>query len=346
MPTRRWCKTHKHARPDQTHFVNNVNHDIMHPYNKICRNLAIGLSAALCLALCLPSCRKDSNPPQASQKPDMRYQLPQGNASFDASILNFFHTYDTYILYKFSGIDFNYQFSYNLAQPPNANISAIQGPVVMRGGDSIAIQSALDFMDQYWFSFYPEDFKKKFLPQKILLAGLMYTTRYTSATKIYDTPRVNPITVPIEGVDHITLPKIDTAFNTYPLASKLLLKAQVNRIFLKHLMYPMVNSVPPLVPLPAEFFKVSDYTLGGLTKAQRYKYGFDTLAGANAPSPYTDILSYLDTICAKPRAALDAYMFTPKVDSLGLMKRKYDILVNYFKTNYNVDIQAIGEKQN
>ena len=317
----------------------------MHANNNIFRNLAIGLSAAFCITAALQSCRKDNNPPQVSQKADMRFQLPQGNASFDTTILNFFHTYNTYILYKFSDVDFNYQFSYNLSQNQNANIAYIGGPAVVRTGDSIAIQAALDFMNQYWFSFYPEDFKKNYLPQKILLAALTCNTRYTAATKIYDTPRVNPITVPIEGMDAITLPKIDTAFNTYPLASKLLLKAQLNRIFLKHLMYPMVNTMPVVIPPPADFFKVSDYTLAGLTKANRYKYGFDTTAGANAPNPYTDILAFLDTICAKPRAQLDAYMFSPKVDSLGLMKRKYDILVNYFK-NYNIDIQSIGEKQN
>jgi hypothetical protein len=216
----------------------------------------------------------------------------------------------------------------------------------MRGGDSIAIQSALDFMEQYWFGFYPEAFKKKYLPQKILLAGLIYNTRWNNTTKIYDTPRVSPYIIPLEGIDHITLPKIDTAFNTYPLASKLLLKAQLNRLFLKHLMYPLVSSVITPVPPPAEFFKVSDYSLSGITSAQRYKYGFDTLVSGKPPAPMVDMLAYLDTICAKPKAALDAYMLNPKVDSLGLTRKKYDLLVNYFKTNYNVDIQAIGNKQN
>jgi len=318
----------------------------MHPLNNTFRNLALGLSMAFCITVLITSCRKDNNPPQVSQKSDTRYQLPQGNASFDTDILNFFHTYNTYILYKFSDIDFNYQFSFNLATPPIGSLNASIGPVVMRGGDSIAIQSALDFMNQYWFSFYPEDFKKKYLPQKILLAGLIYNTRYNGSTKIYDTPRINPYIIPVEGVDHITLPKIDTAFNSYSLASKLLLKAQLNRIFLKHLMYPIINTVPAPVPLPADFFKVSNYSLGGITSAQRYKYGFDTLVAGSAPSPITDMIAFLDTICAKPKTALDAYMLNPKVDSLGLTKRKYDLLVNYFKNNYNVDIQAIGNKQN
>ena len=319
----------------------------MHPLNNTFRNLALGLATAFCITVLVTSCRKDNNPPQASKKPDTRYQLPQGSASFDTTILNFFHSYNTYILYKFSDIDFNYQFSFNLATPPTgATINATAGPVVMRGGDSIAIQSALDFMNQYWFNFYPESFKKQYLPQKILLAGLIYNSRWNGSTKVYDTPRVNPYTIPIEGVDHITLPKIDTAFNAYTLANKLLLKAQLNRLFLKHLMYPLVSTIPASVPLPADFFKVSDYTLGNITAAQRYKYGFDTIPLGRSPSPMIDMLAFLDTICAKPRAALDAYMLNPKVDSLGLTLRKYNILVNYFKNNYNVDIQAIGEKQN
>jgi len=317
----------------------------MHPLNNTFRKFTLGTAMAFCITALVGSCRKDNNPPQVSKKSDTRYQLPQGNSSFDTAILNFFHTYDTYILYKFSDIDFNYQFSFNLATPPVGSLNATIGPVVIRGGDSIAIQSALDFMNQYWFSFYPDDFKKKYLPQKILLAGAVYNTRYTYSTKIYDTPRVNPYVIPIEGSDHITLPKIDTAFNTYPLASKLLLKGQLNRLFLKHLMYPLISSIPSPVPPPAEFFKVSNYSQGNITSAQRYKYGFDTIPLGRAPTPIVDILAFLDTICAKPKAALDAYMLNPKVDSLGLTRRKYDLLVNYFKTNYNVDIQAIGNKQ-
>ena len=316
----------------------------MNSINKF-RPIAIVLLVAGSCIIFMQACNKDKNPPQASQKPGTRYTLPQGNASFDAAIVDFFHKYDSYILYKFSDVDFNYQLSYNLATPPIGTGGFVPGPVVMRGGDSIAIQSALDFMNQYWFAFYPEDFKKKYLPQKILLAGLIYNTAYNTTTKIYDTPRVNPLTVPIEGVDHITLPKIDTAFNTYPLASKILLKAQVNKIFLKHLMYPPISTMPAVISQPTDFFKVSDYTVNALTKANMYKYGFDTVVAGRAPGNYVDLLAFLDTICTKPKSALDAYMLNPSVDVLGLTKRKYDLLVNFFK-NYGVDIQAIGNKQN
>ena len=318
----------------------------MHSLNNTIRKLALEVITVIGSTLMILSCNKDNNPPQVSEKSATRYQLPQGNASFDAEILDLFQKYDSYILYKFSDIDFNYQFSYNLASPPFASLSAVTGPVVMRGGDSIAIQSALDFMNTYWFSFYPEDFKKKYLPQKILLAGLIYTTRYNGTTKIYDTPRVNPYTIPIEGVDHITLPKIDTAFISYPLASKLLLKAKLNSLFLKHLMYPVINTIPASVPAPDAFFKVSDYSLAGLTSALKYKYGFDTiLLGSRAPTPIVDMVGFLDSICAKSKSQLDANMLNPNVDVLGLTRRKYDLLVSYFKTNYNVDIQAIGNKQ-
>jgi hypothetical protein len=318
----------------------------MYALNNTFRKLAFGVTTILCSTVMMLSCNKDNNPTQVSEKSATRYQLPQGNASFDTEILSLFQKYDSYILYKFSDIDFNYQFSSNLANPPVGSLNATVGPVVMRGGDSIAVQSALDFMNTYWFSFYPEDFKKKYLPQKILLAGLIYTTRYNGTTKIYDTPRVNPYTIPIEGVDHITLPKIDTAFNSYPLASKLLLKAKLNSLFLKHLMYPIINTIPAPVPVPADFFKVSDYSLGGITRELKYKYGFDTLGtGSRAPTPIVDMVGFLDSICAKSKSQLDAYMLNPNVDVLGLTRRKYELLVNYFKTNYNVDIQAIGNKQ-
>ncbi|MBO9633885.1 MAG: hypothetical protein J7578_12280 [Chitinophagaceae bacterium] len=309
-------------------------------------NPTISFAVVLACVLLAIACRKDNNPVVISEKKQQRFQLPQGNSAFDTKIVDYYNRYNSYILYKFSDIDFNYAFSYNLADPPNGNITPRTGPVLIRCGDSIAIQSALDFMEQYWFSFYPEDFKKRCLPSKILLAGLIYNTTWNATAKIYDTPRVNPVTIPIEGADHITLPKIDTAFNSYSLSNKLLLKSQLNRTFLKHLMYPSISTMPPLVPLPDQFHKISDYTLGVLTNANKYKYGFLTVyAGNRSPDPMTDMVNYLDTICTKPKAALDAWMLNPNVDSLGFTRRKYDLLINYFKNNYNVDIQAIGNKQ-
>lgn len=299
----------------------------------------------LVAAIMVQSCRKDDNPPVVSEKTDTRYNLPQGNAAYDQTIVDFFNKYDTYILYKFSTVDFNYQFSYNLASAPTGPLSAVEGPVVMRGADPIAIAAGLDFMQQYWFSFYPDAFKKRYLPQKILLAGLTYKTRMNYTTNIYDTPRVSPITVPIEGADHITLPKIDTAFLTLPLADKLLLKAQLNKTFLKQLMYPSVSTMPSKIAAPDDFFKISDYTVTGLTATTRYKSGFLITNGSKAPTTFNDINSFLDTICAKSKAQLDAYALNPANDQLGLVKRKYDFLINFFKNNYGVDLQAIGNKQ-
>ena len=300
----------------------------------------------LVATIMIQSCRKDDNPPVVSEKSDARYNLPQGNAAFDQTILDFYKKYDTYILYKFSTVDFNYQFSYNLASPPVGPLSAVEGPVVMRGADAIAMAACLDFMEQYWFGFYPDAFKKRYLPQKILLAGLTYKTRMNATTKIYDTPRVNPITVPIEGADHLTLPKIDTAFLTLPLADKLLLKAQLNKTFLKQLMYPSVSTMPSKIMAPEDFFKISDYLVTGLTATTRYKSGFLINNGTKPPTPFNDLSSFLDTICGKSKAQLDAYALNPVNDQLGLVKRKYELLINFFKNNYNVDLQAIGNKQN
>lgn len=315
--------------------------------DKIFRRTRRAVLGTVILACFVAACNKEKHPAIASEKTPMRYSLPQGNAPFDPRIVDFFNRYDSYILYKFSDVDFNYNLSFNLASPPVGNGNGKPGPAVVRTADSISIEAALDFMDQYWFAFYPEEFKKKYLPQKIMLAAAIYNTRWNGTTKIYDTPRVNPILIPVEGVDHITIPKVDTPFASMTLAQKLTLKMHLNKVFLKHLMYPLVNTVPALIPEPTDFFKVSDYGLSILTAANKYKYGFVTTHSvvSRSPDPMNDLTSFLDTICGKPKSALDAYMLSPNVDSLGLTRTKYNILVNYFQRNYNVDIQAIGNKQ-
>ena len=93
------------------------------------------------------------------------------------------------------------------------------------------------------------------------------------------------------------------------------------------------------------FFEVSNYNQ--LTSTNAYEQGclfYNT-------SKDTDALFFITAIISTPYANLMAEdttpnsyngILNPKKDKNGLIRKKYDLLVNCLKENYNIDLQAIG----
>ncbi len=113
---------------------------------------AVFAGIAGCL-LTFASCGKESKltPPLI---PDA-YQLPQGDQPADDSILDFRDNYGTYILYKFTHLDFAYAAGYTI------NDTA-------RQGDPQYVAETLAFFKKECLSFYPEEFTRKTLPFRII----------------------------------------------------------------------------------------------------------------------------------------------------------------------------------
>jgi hypothetical protein len=61
---------------------------------------------------------------------------------------------------------------------------------------------------------------------------------------------------------------------------------------------------------------------------------------ANVSSDFT---SFIEAITSHTKAELDATVFRPTYDVSGLIKKKYEAIINYYKNEYGFDLQAIGE---
>lgn len=55
-----------------------------------------------------------------------------------------------------------------------------------------------------------------------------------------------------------------------------------------------------------------------------------------------DFLCYINAITGHTKAELDATILSPSVDVNRKIQEKYNALINYYKTQHGVDLQAIG----
>lgn len=278
---------------------------------KIHQNIPVGVTAILSLLLLTTaiSCKKE-NAIVKSDEDARLYKLPQGDQPYDQQIVDFYNKYHTVILYNYVRSDFDYNFtSFTL---PNISAPAA-GP--------IGIQQTLNFLQEQWFSMYPDAFLKKGLPLKILLSSRI--SKIPEQGTNSDLPAIagyRNVTFGLTGkLDNLTPGAIDTA------------RGALHDAFWQQAFANNTIELPPTFP------SLSTYPS---TAAAMKQAG--TFFSRQGMTMYHDAGDYMKVITSKSRTWLDANLFTPQNDPNGNFKKKYDILVNYYQTKYNVDLQAIG----
>ena len=119
---------------------------------------------AFCVQCCM-ACT-DSDPVSGEFEPlGLEYELPQGKSDADDRIVDFYNKYSSLILYDYPALEWNYEFG-------------SQGYIdyVYELPDPAYVGEALDFLEDIWFDFFPEEFNREFIPYKILLAGKFTST--------------------------------------------------------------------------------------------------------------------------------------------------------------------------
>ncbi|MNI20405.1 hypothetical protein D3C73_738860 [compost metagenome] len=60
-------------------------------------------------------------------------------------------------------------------------------------------------------------------------------------------------------------------------------------------------------------------------------------------TPYKDLYEYISRITSHTKAELDEKFFNTQFDPTGVYQRKYNDLISFYKINYKIDLQAIGD---
>lgn len=239
------------------------------------------------------------------------YTLPQGNHSYDDSIVAFHKKYDSYILYKFTQYD--YAYNYIDKRTDSAFVA-----------DPASIPLALQFLKQHLFSFYPDAFLMKTMPFKILLASSISKNGIPSVPAMAASNSMLAF-----GYANSTLAQ------KTPAETKQL-RAWLNRAYMERALRVGAINIPPdfMVPIP------------GYKNLQEYnKYAAGVVEPINEKlNVVTDLLGFIELATGHTYDELTSpgHPLSPNVDVNGQVKRRYSIMISYFQNMYGVDLQAIG----
>ncbi|MBE9599331.1 putative zinc-binding metallopeptidase [Pedobacter sp. MC2016-24] len=274
------------------------------------------LTLIILFGLSLTGCKKK----EAALEPSeitIQYQLPQGNHDYDPELVDLNKKYGSYFLYKFSAIDF--------AANPVYGAGGFNESYLVDEADEAYVGKVLNFIKRNWLNYYSDEFLKNNLPFKVLLGQKLRLK--ASPTSNYNV---------LSNFNQMTLNNFSAAFDSMTDPQK---KTYVNSLHAEFFNFILSRGK---LDVPADFAAVTNYTTAA-TFTNYYALGYVNYVVAIGDNKLNkDFLSYVGLITSKTKAELDASILSPTNDTAGLIKKKYNFIVNYYKTKYNIDLQAIG----
>jgi hypothetical protein len=301
----------------------------------------------LLATMALFSCHKEEALTPSEE--EQGYVVPQGNHDYDATIVNFYNKYGTYLLYEFTGKD-----TYWTPNSWKGTVESTTGNGFWSPGYEVVkanplyVKNQLELLDSTWFRFYSEKFLHAFLPVKIMLCAnidSIYSKVITFNPVTYEKVAV-PVTA-WYNYDNICVGNGMASIESMTATDKKKYMAKINLIFAQSIIGRR------LVSATAAFAGIANYTTTINTTALRYAQG---IINHSSPSPDNDWGAYIlamvsmsETNLNKSTAATDATflgILNATKDVNGKIRSRYNIVRNYFITNYNVDLQVIGNLAN
>lgn len=259
-----------------------------------------------------------------------KYSLPQGDHDYDEGIVDFYEKYGTLLLYRFSVKDFGWSPTDNVVW--DVTVDTVYAPYeIIRKYDVVQsdenyVGEQLELLQDKWFK-YLSDTLMMMLPQRILLCsrldsvtgGLGYDPsvgEYRQMKNAYS------------GYYHMAVNWGNADVMTMTTDERNLFKEDVCITFLAKI----VNELGR----PDDFAMITSYSDNVLEDAIHEEGLLDY---EHRNSPNEDWLDYLELAIRNTQQELEA---EGGLLSYEKIRQKYDIMVNFFKENYDFDIQAIG----
>lgn len=256
------------------------------------------------------ACRKEATLTPETEKP--LYTLPQGNHDFDNTIVSLHKKYGTYFLYKFTQSDYAYNYI------DRKSDSAFNG-------NPAYVDTVLRFFKAQLMDQYPESFLQKSMPFKVLLASYIGAGTTRSATGFSSTSSM----LAIGWTDSTLVRKTPAELKR--------LRSLMHRFYMERA-YRVKT-----IEVPAAFVElVPTVTYAAIGTHNQYQLGVVEPPGSQL-NLATDFLGYIQAITSNTKAQLEAGLLSSRVDTRGVIRKKYEIVLHYFLTVHQVDLQSIGE---
>lgn len=287
----------------------------------------------LICALSLAACSEETLTPSEKQE---FYEVPQGTASYDNDIVAFYNKYDSRILYEYEENDFRW------------NITSF---LIYRYNEPQAgyIAKSVEFIEEC-LDMWPGSFVKPIMPYYFLLCSKIYSSEmgydanwnWTLIELTYDTAY---------GFNHVDFGYASSAFDALTASQKRALKGNFNKSLIAY------ACEAGRIEIPAAFLALSTPSDPGSENPGSYGYngkGFlEYRSGMTYGYDFGLFVKYLTTMT---EADFKAWALSDSFDIGGYwqnvspwafirtypIKQKYEIILKYFKTEFGIDLHAIG----
>lgn len=282
------------------------------------------------LSLVLWASCYDEDAPTPTEAPEFNYTLPQGNHDYDTKIVNWFDRCGFYILYKYDPRDVYWSIRHWL----ETGVTELAGSKFkIEPADEEYVGGLLDVLERRFLSFYPDTLLKRCMPLKVLFGSNLVDGFYGKQNVRF-------------GLDFMLLDGADKDFELRSPHQIDLLKDTMNISFMSYL------TSRGKVTKPEEFFELSSYKENSVNKEDMYAWGY-VATSYGKKGKDDDWNEYLKAIIKNPYTYLSAEpedgdtsfkgILHKKKDVNELIVQKYNIIIQYFKQEYNIDLQKIGD---
>lgn len=264
---------------------------------------------------------------------EFKYTVPQGDHDYDARIVDWYEKNGFYILYKFDPKDIYFDISYW----SGSLFDSLRGNWMSGIASSVAeeeyVDRQLQLVEDVFLNFYSDTVLSNWMPMKILLCSKLEKNK-------------NSIEA-ISGLDLIAVKYGSSEIEDLLADETKLIKFKNN---MHMLFFQRIIDQKKLVA-PKEFAELSEYGMK-VDKKDMFKLGFIENNYGMEMNVSADFMSYVKAVFSYSYDELNAEMgegdytvvgiLNPNKDVNGLIRRKYDVLINYFRETLHMDLQAIG----
>ena len=296
--------------------------------------IANRLRVLLCSLLLVTACKKEEKltPSEGKENVYSDHTLPQGNHAYDATIVNLFQKYNTMFLYKYIPNDLYFNINTYFGGSYDAKKdSTTRGGYFDVPANEAYVGMQLDLIKELLLKYYSDDLLRQGLTQKVYLVDSFYFAYSGPGKPVDNWPFLYDV---YEGGDYMLVAWGGTRLNTMTKEEKYSLKGQLNALFLS------ITHKRGVIKPTAAFATLTNYS--SVTWNNYYPLGALDYYLINADKDW-DL--YVQAIVSNSYASLIAPggILHAGVDTKGIIRKKYDLVIAYFKTVLGVDLQAIGD---
>lgn len=253
--------------------------------------------------------------------------LPQGNHDYDQTILEWHRRFGTLPLYRFDEKDWYWGVTSDIRIYYDEKADKDYGGYLVVPADERYVGQQLQLIEDQVLKYLPDEFLRQMLPMKLLLASDIQHDPAAMKGKVPESQYTHPNT--LAGYDYVAFSGGSAHVAEMTQAEQAAYKGDGIMLVMG---YAIDNGK---IGVPQDFAALSDYAANFATAAAAYANGLLSQYGS---SPTHDLKQYIKLMTTTSSERIEAQY----LNSYPLIKQKYEIVEDYFKKQYDIDLQAIG----